>query len=171
MSYIQNDAEFQLGGHPLYEVYVEINVLGDIFTLAKRYFPLEIVGYLLGDLCRYKTYTYVRVLDYIPIASYSTTTSVRPDITSLGESINKLYESDLLIVGWYHTHPGYGCFLSDIDIDTQRKCFNKPYHVALVVDPIYQDAKFFKLDKQTGGYREAIACVIKKREDEYVLRP
>lgn len=24
------------------------------------------------------------------------------------------------LVGWYHSHPGYGCWLSGIDVGTQR---------------------------------------------------
>ena len=25
------------------------------------------------------------------------------------------------VVGWYHSHPGYGCWLSTIDVGTQQK--------------------------------------------------
>lgn len=54
------------------------------------------------------------------------------------------------VVGWYHSHPGYGCWLSGIDVTTQelhqqfevRSAFEKlerglqdPY-VAIVVDPL-----------------------------------
>jgi len=41
------------------------------------------------------------------------------------------------IVGWYHSHPGYGCFLSGIDVDTQaqNQAFQDPF-VAIVVDPV-----------------------------------
>lgn len=41
------------------------------------------------------------------------------------------------VVGWYHSHPGYGCFLSQIDIDTQtqNQRFQDPF-VAIVVDPL-----------------------------------
>jgi COP9 signalosome complex subunit 5 len=40
------------------------------------------------------------------------------------------------VVGWYHSHPGYGCWLSGIDVDTQKvqQQFNDPF-VAVVVDP------------------------------------
>jgi proteasome lid subunit RPN8/RPN11 len=43
---------------------------------------------------------------------------------------------DEYIVGWYHSHPGFGCFLSSIDVETQvglQRMF--PQCVALVVDP------------------------------------
>ncbi|KAK3940342.1 JAB1/Mov34/MPN/PAD-1 ubiquitin protease-domain-containing protein [Diplogelasinospora grovesii] len=40
------------------------------------------------------------------------------------------------VVGWYHSHPGYGCWLSGIDVGTQhtQQQFNDPF-VAVVVDP------------------------------------
>lgn len=39
-----------------------------------------------------------------------------------------------LLVGWYHSHPGYGCWLSGIDVNTQNtnQKFNDPY-LAVVV--------------------------------------
>ncbi|KAK1751612.1 JAB1/Mov34/MPN/PAD-1 ubiquitin protease-domain-containing protein [Echria macrotheca] len=40
------------------------------------------------------------------------------------------------VVGWYHSHPGYGCWLSGIDVNTQsmQQSFNDPF-VAVVIDP------------------------------------
>lgn len=40
------------------------------------------------------------------------------------------------VIGWYHSHPGYGCWLSGIDVSTQamQQTFNDPF-VAIVVDP------------------------------------
>ncbi|KAK2066854.1 hypothetical protein P8C59_000635 [Phyllachora maydis] len=40
------------------------------------------------------------------------------------------------VVGWYHSHPGYGCWLSGIDVSTQhlQQQFNDPF-VAVVIDP------------------------------------
>ncbi|KAI0389403.1 Mov34/MPN/PAD-1 family protein [Xylariaceae sp. FL0594] len=39
-------------------------------------------------------------------------------------------------IGWYHSHPGYGCWLSGIDVGTQslQQQFNDPF-VAVVIDP------------------------------------
>lgn len=39
-------------------------------------------------------------------------------------------------VGWYHSHPGYGCWLSGIDVNTQmtQQMFSDPF-VAVVIDP------------------------------------
>lgn len=39
-------------------------------------------------------------------------------------------------VGWYHSHPGYGCWLSGIDVDTQvlNQQYQEPF-LAIVIDP------------------------------------
>ena len=46
-----------------------------------------------------------------------------------------------MVVGWYHSHPGFGCWLNSTDVNTQQsfEALN-PRAVALVVDPI-QSAK------------------------------
>ena len=40
------------------------------------------------------------------------------------------------IVGWYHSHPGYGCWLSGIDVSTQmtNQQYQEPF-LAIVIDP------------------------------------
>lgn len=41
------------------------------------------------------------------------------------------------IIGWYHSHPGYGCWLSGIDVSTQstHQMYEDPF-LAIVIDPI-----------------------------------
>ncbi|CAL4121131.1 unnamed protein product, partial [Meganyctiphanes norvegica] len=41
------------------------------------------------------------------------------------------------VIGWYHSHPGYGCWLSGIDVSTQmlNQNYQEPF-VAIVIDPI-----------------------------------
>jgi 26S proteasome regulatory subunit N11 len=42
-----------------------------------------------------------------------------------------------IVVGWYHSHPGFGCFLSSVDVSTQKNFEQlNPRFVAVVVDPI-----------------------------------
>lgn len=40
-------------------------------------------------------------------------------------------------IGWYHSHPGYGCWLSGIDVSTQmlNQTYQEPF-VAIVIDPV-----------------------------------
>lgn len=41
----------------------------------------------------------------------------------------------MLIVGWYHTHPKMGIFLSHYDTWLHRNFFPEPWQVALVIEP------------------------------------
>jgi len=42
-----------------------------------------------------------------------------------------------MVVGWYHSHPGFGCWLSGVDVNTQQS-FEALHNraVAVVIDPI-----------------------------------
>jgi len=42
-----------------------------------------------------------------------------------------------MVVGWYHSHPGFGCWLSGVDCNTQQSFeMLSARAVAVVVDPI-----------------------------------
>jgi proteasome lid subunit RPN8/RPN11 len=43
--------------------------------------------------------------------------------------------ADSSIVGWYHSHPGFGIFLSDYDLFIHKNFFAAPHQVAWVFDP------------------------------------
>ena len=62
-----------------------------------------------------------------------------------------------MVVGWYHSHPGFGCWLSSVDVHTQKSFESMAKRaVAVVVDPI-QSVKgkvvidaFRSIDTQTA---------------------
>ncbi len=60
------------------------------------------------------------------------------------------------IVGWYHTHPNFGIFLSHHDLFIHHNFFSQPLQVAYVVDPINQTRGIFQWRdggmKQVAGY-------------------
>ena len=33
------------------------------------------------------------------------------------------------VVGWYHSHPGFGCWLSSVDVNTQDVCIDCENHL------------------------------------------
>lgn len=63
---------------------------------------------------------------------------------------------DLDIVGWYHTHPDFGVFLSGHDQFLHQHFFGQPLQVAYVIDPIRQTRGFFRwrdgATEQVGGF-------------------
>ena len=55
---------------------------------------------------------------------------------------------DMAVMGWYHTHPTWGIFLSAYDTFIHENFFKDAHHVALVVDPVHDHSGFFK---RVGG--------------------
>lgn len=55
---------------------------------------------------------------------------------------------EAVIVGWYHTHPGFGIFLSGMDLFIHQNFFTQKWHIALVLDPLARRSGFFCWDRQ-----------------------
>ncbi len=63
--------------------------------------------------------------------------------TEVWQAAQALLTPALLIVGWYHSHPGLTAFFSDTDRQTQRAFFNHPYSIGWVIDPLRGDEALF----------------------------
>jgi proteasome lid subunit RPN8/RPN11 len=64
---------------------------------------------------------------------------------------------DRKIVGWYHTHPGFGIFLSNMDAFIHENFFSFPWQPAYVFDPQAEtDGFFFRTD---GELRQEDVCI------------
>ena len=48
------------------------------------------------------------------------------------------------IIGWQHSHPGYGIFLSSYDLFIHENFFNAPFQIAYVIDPVQNTEGFFQ---------------------------
>lgn len=115
---------------------------------------LEVMGFLIGDVYKWNDSFFTLVKDVVTTDLKATNISVRFDSGGFEGLFEKLVliDYDYVIVGWYHSHPGLGCFLSSKDIETQKRMFNRPFHTALVVDPIKDEIKAYKLKDE--GYVE-----------------
>ncbi len=77
------------------------------------------------------------------------TRASRSQVTFTHDSWNQIYQvidsqyPDKQIVGWYHTHPGFGIFLSEYDLFIHRHFFNAPWQVAYVIDPLSGESGCF----------------------------
>jgi len=65
---------------------------------------------------------------------------------------------DLRIVGWYHTHPGFGTSLSEEDRFVCKNFFPNPWEVALVLDPVNRKGCFFALSGEAISKVEKV-CI------------
>ncbi|ORZ03630.1 26S proteasome non-ATPase regulatory subunit 14 [Syncephalastrum racemosum] len=99
--------------------------------------PMEVMGLMLGEFV--DDYT-VRVVDVFAMPQSGTGVSV--------EAVDPVFQTNMLemlkqtgrpemVVGWYHSHPGFGCWLSSVDINTQQSFEQLNQRaVAVVIDPI-----------------------------------
>lgn len=107
---------------------------------------LELGGILIGTVEESAT-SVVTVEAMIP-ARY--TEAVQSSITFTHRTWQDIYEvkdrayPDKKIIGWYHTHPGFGIFLSNYDMHIHRNFFTLPWQVAYVVDPLASTEGFFR---------------------------
>ena len=115
---------------------------------------VEVGGALIGEWCtdRESGEQFVIVKHVLP-ARYTRQGSVyltftQESIVDLHDQIEKRFPGER-IVGWYHTHPQMGVFLSHYDTWLHSHFFPEPWQVALVVEPFSSIAGFFI--RQTDG--------------------
>merc|ERR1711967_6249 len=119
------------------QVYISSLALLKMLKHGRAGVPMEVMGLMLGDFV--DDYT-VRVVDVFAMPQSGTEVSV--------EAVDPVFQTKMLdmlkqtgrpemVVGWYHSHPGFGCWLSGVDINTQQsfEALNQRA-VAVVVDPI-----------------------------------
>lgn len=109
---------------------------------------LETMGFLVGDRFSFSGKEYTVVRDMVSGELDATPSSVkfeRQGFKTLFEKLDTMGEYVLL--GWYHSHPGYGCFMSSVDMQTQSEMFRERYHVAIVVDPVNRDFRVFRVEE------------------------
>lgn len=143
---------------------VKIYIKQDVYKALEKFScsdtGKELGSILLGNYGVEHGKTHVIISDYIEAkytdASASTLTFTHETWDYIhSEHENKF--SDKKIVGWQHTHPNYGIFLSNYDMFIQENFFNLPFQVAYVIDPIQNLRGFFqwkngKVEKLKGYY-------------------
>jgi 26S proteasome regulatory subunit N11 len=99
--------------------------------------PLEVVGLLLGRFI--DDYT-VAVVDVFATPQTGTGTAVEAIDEAFQSTMKQLLavtQRNEEVIGWYHSHPGFGVWLSNVDIN-QQMYWEKlnPRCIAIVVDPV-----------------------------------
>lgn len=101
---------------------------------------VEIGGWLLGKAWQHPgtqeySVSFERFVQLQRAQSSDTMLEFKTHAWRLLDRAFDLYREDQLeLVGWFHTHPGWGVFLSETDINTHTTFFQKPYHIALELE-------------------------------------
>mmetsp|Transcript_2026 Transcript_2026/g.3151 ORF Transcript_2026/g.3151 Transcript_2026/m.3151 type:complete len:311 (+) Transcript_2026:258-1190(+) len=119
------------------QIYISSLALIKMLKHGRAGVPMEVMGLMLGEFV--DDYT-VRVVDVFAMPQSGTGVSV--------EAVDPVFQTKMLdmlkqtgrpemVVGWYHSHPGFGCWLSGVDINTQQSFEQLNQRaVAVVVDPV-----------------------------------
>jgi proteasome lid subunit RPN8/RPN11 len=129
-------------------IFVALDAMLDMEIHAQSNTNVELGGVLLGG--RFEDEEgrpYVFIQDSLRAEHYEATKGSFKFTHDTWTAITRQREEfspDLEMVGWYHTHPGWGVFLSGMDTFICDHFFNKPLDVALVIDPCRGDRGFFQ---------------------------
>lgn len=128
-------------------IFLTQELLAEIHLFSSSDLDHELGGVLVGDLQSYRGVPYLEIRGYIQARHYKNTAASFRFTHDSWSAISREREqkwNDKLVVGWHHTHPGYGVWLSEIDKWSHRHFFNLPWMVALVVDPKRAELGFFQ---------------------------
>lgn len=129
---------------------IEKKAYAEILSHAKEETDIEICGVLLGKLKQDKHGSFLHIEHTIRGEKAK---GAGAQVTFTHDTWNHIYaeqekncpKSD--IVGWYHTHPGFDIFLSDMDKFIHNNFFGAPHQVAFVYDPHQGTEGFFRKPK------------------------
>jgi len=128
-----------------FQVIFQPRVLDEIHRHGKSNTEVELCGVLVGNV-------YEDGSPYVLVEASirgNAAVSKGTQVTFTSETWSRIHEElerdypKCRIVGWYHTHPGFGIFLSGMDLFIQDHFFNAPWQVAFVYDPIGGDEGVF----------------------------
>jgi len=153
----------------MYDVYFKKSAFDSALAHARRgaSSQQETMGLLVGRFCKSRGRNWVQVEGYVTAPNTASPVSVRFSETSFGELSSQLFAAvgaNQVVVGWLHSHPGLGCFLSGTDVSTQQRYFDHPQAIAAVVDPLSaggEKKRIYRLDSpQSARYHEISYAIV-----------
>ena len=143
---------------------VKVYIKQDVYKALEKYAladtEQERGTIVLGDHYEELGKTYVVISNYIEARYTDASASTLTFTHETWDYVHKEHDAkfpDKKIVGWQHTHPSYGIFLSNYDLFIHENFFDLPFQVAYVIDPIQNLRGFFqwkngRIEKLKGFY-------------------
>ena len=129
-------------------IFVDMDVALDMERHALSDTTVELGGVMLGGQFEDdEGRPFVLVSDALRAEHYESTKGSFKFTHETWEAITRQrdeFPDDLQMVGWYHTHPDWGVFLSGMDMFICDNFFNRPLDIALVIDPCRDDRSMFQ---------------------------
>ena len=117
---------------------VAFSCLKQVLAHGRRFPDTEIGGVLLGRIWRSPRGRVTEVTESVPATK---TEAGLGHVTFSHETWQEIYNEmegrppELRMVGWYHSHPGFGVFYSEHDRFIQRHFFSGEGQLGIVIDP------------------------------------
>jgi len=137
---------FPADPHADFRLFLAPDVHRGIWEHGRQDTTVEICGVLVGHWERDENGPYAVVTDFIRCEQAA---SKLAEVTFTHESwaqINHEMDTkfaDARIIGWYHSHPDFGIFLSERDCFIHEHFFSSPGQIAYVVDPVREQEGVF----------------------------
>lgn len=132
-------ASFPVPRNSAFRVYFDPLAYGRMTAHAAEDTSFEICGVLVGEWGKDADGPFVLVRNHIRCDSatkkFAEVTFTHDSWSHINQEMDTKYQ-DQRIVGWYHSHPNFGIFLSDRDMFIQQNFFSGPGQIALVIDPV-----------------------------------
>src|SRR5881628_935505 len=124
------------GGRAPYPIFFQQEAVIALQEHLKSSPTQAIFGFLIGDVYRDPEngalYTVIDKTLKLSQAIYGDKTEVV--VSRLWDRMQEqLKKAAGTLLGWYHSHPGQGGFLTMHDVETHEKFFTEPWHVAILV--------------------------------------
>jgi proteasome lid subunit RPN8/RPN11 len=142
------------------EALVKPKVISDFFNFASSAENTERVGMLSGSL-EGKSIVITGMHPCKKAEGTAATVNIDPqEWQEMADGLDR----GCFPVGWVHSHPGYGVFLSPTDIETQR-CFQGIFSnsIACVMDPFAKSGIEF-------GFFRLVDEKVKKIDNKFLVR-
>ncbi len=151
------------------EVIIGNDVIERIKTICKSASPNETMGFFVGYRCTTEDgckLTLVKDIIAGPVMGYRASAEVTKE--SRGVFLKQILDKhpDCSEVGWWHSHPNFGCFLSGTDEGNHLRWYDNPFCIALVYDPIREEHAIFKWS--TKRERFASYLIVKAVDDKLI---
>jgi len=129
-----------------YQAVVKQSVLNQIHRHGLSTTDIEVCGVLVGNVYHDPSgpWLYIeRAIEGNHATQRAAQVTFTADTWAHIQAIMDKDYPDKRILGWYHTHPGFGIFLSDMDVFIQENFFPEPWQVAFVYDPKAKEEGLF----------------------------
>lgn len=130
-----------------FRVHLSDRVHQGVWTHASADTSHEICGVLVGTWARDTDGPFAYITEFIrcdnATQKFAEVTFTHESWAQINGEMDSKYQA-LRIIGWYHSHPNFGIFLSDRDCFIQENFFSGPGQIALVVDPVRKTEGIFE---------------------------